>query len=94
MIDHHARGEQVEHELDGLITRRHGARVAEEGHRPSEELWAASERTYFAHQAEEQRRERLAYHEGQAVRLSSTLADLVAFHKAEAEKYLPKGDAA
>ncbi len=67
MIDHHARGEQVEHELNGLITRRHGARVAEEGHRAGEELWAASERTYFAHQAEEQRLARLAYHEGPSV---------------------------
>ncbi len=94
-IDDHARGEKVEHELDGLIRKRHALRVKTEGHRPSEEMWAASERAYFARLNEEQRLARLAYHQGQAARLSSTLGSLVAYHEGQAEKYRdqPKGAA-
>ena len=92
-----APGEAVESELDRLITRRHDQRLKDEGHRPSEELWAASERAYFARRDEERRLERLTYHEGQAARLSGALGALVAYHEAEAEKcrsQLTKGDAA
>jgi hypothetical protein len=82
----------VDLELDRLINRR-----ASQDRRPDpderEELWKAGVRAHNARREEEQRLARLAYHEGQALRLSSTLADLVAFHKAEAEKYLPKGAA-
>ncbi len=89
-----SKGEQVEREIDQFIQKRHEGRVRDEGERCKEEIWAASERTYFAHQAEEQRLARLAFHEGQAVRLSSTLGHLVAYHEEQAEKYRPKGDAA
>ena len=43
-----SRGEQAEADLDRLITRRHDHRAAENGHRPSEELWQESVRTYNA----------------------------------------------
>ena len=53
------RGEAIEHDLDALITRRHDQRVQDEGHRPREELWAASERAYFARRDEDRCLERL-----------------------------------
>ncbi len=92
-----AKGEKVEADLTHLIERRHERRVKDEGHRPSEELWAASERAYFARRDEGRCLERLTYHEGQAARLSGALGALVAHHEAEAEKHrdqLTKGDAA
>ncbi len=82
-----SKGEQVEHELDAMIRKRHEQRVKVEGHRPAEEMWAASERRYIARLDEEQRRQRFLFHEGQAARLSSTLGSLVAYHQAEAEKF-------
>jgi hypothetical protein len=54
-----APGEAIEHELDALITRRHDQCVKDEGHRPSEVLWAASERAYFARRDEDRCLERL-----------------------------------
>jgi len=82
-----AAGESVEHELTRLIEKRHEKRVASEGERPAEELWAASERAYFARQDERRCLELLTYHEGQAARLSTTLRALVAQHEADAERY-------
>ena len=90
-----AAGEGGERELDRFISSRHEKRVKGEGHRPSEELWAASERAYFARRDEERCLERLTYHEGQAARLGGVLGVLVAHHRAEAEKYrnrLTKGE--
>jgi hypothetical protein len=81
------RGEMVEAELGRLIEKRHDKRVLEEGERPAFEAWQESERRYFARIEEGRHRERLAYHEGQAARLSNTLGGLVAHHEAEAEKY-------
>jgi hypothetical protein len=37
VIDEHARGEQVENEIDAMIRRRHDARVIQEGERPAHE---------------------------------------------------------
>jgi hypothetical protein len=85
------RGEKVESELDGLISKRDRQRRQTEGERRIEEAWQESERRYFARIEEERRRERLAYHEDQAARLSNVLGSLVAYHEAEAMKYLPKG---
>ena len=42
------RAEATEKELDSLIRRRHDQRASENGHRPSEELWQQSVRTYNA----------------------------------------------
>ena len=50
-----APGEMVEAEIDAFISKRHDRRVVEEGHRASEELWAASERAYFVRRREENR---------------------------------------
>jgi predicted acetyltransferase len=50
-----SRSEQVETDLHRLIERRHDQRVLSEGERAAEELWAESERRYFARQREENR---------------------------------------
>ena len=50
-----SRRETVAAEIDAFISRRHDRRVAEEGERPEEEMWAASERAYFARRREENR---------------------------------------
>src|ERR671916_456476 len=50
-----ARGERVEAELDAMIRRHHDQRVASGDERAAEELWAESERRYFARQREENR---------------------------------------
>jgi hypothetical protein len=60
------RGELTEKELDTLIARRHDQRVEDEGHRPSEELWAASEKAYFASRREEMRAAWSEHHQGPA----------------------------
>jgi hypothetical protein len=82
-----ATGEKVEAEIDAFASRRHEQRVKNEGERLAEEVWMESERAYFARRDEDRRLERLAYHEGQAQRLSGVLGSLVAHHQAEAEKY-------
>ena len=46
-------GERAEAHLDALITKRHEARVKDEGERPAEEAWAESERVYFAKRQQE-----------------------------------------
>jgi hypothetical protein len=79
-----SKGEAVEHELTAMIERRHDRRVVEEGERPAEGAWGASERRYFARLEEQRRRQRLAYHEEQAARPGHTLG---AYHEAEARKY-------
>jgi hypothetical protein len=48
-----SRSEKVE--LDAMIRRRDDARRKEEGDRPAEEMWAESERRYFARRSEENR---------------------------------------
>jgi hypothetical protein len=57
-----SRSEQVETDLDRLIQRRHDQRVQTEGERLEEELWAESERRYFARQREENRIAWCAYY--------------------------------
>jgi hypothetical protein len=54
--------EQVETDLDRLIERRHDQRVQIEGERAAEELWAESERRYFARRREENRIAWCAYY--------------------------------
>jgi hypothetical protein len=82
-----AAGESAERELDRFVSSRYEKRARSEGHRPSEELWAASERAYFARRESQSCLELLTFHEGQAARLSGALGALVAHHQAEAEKY-------
>jgi hypothetical protein len=52
-----------------------------------EALWASSVRAHQRRIAEERRAELLAWHEGQAARLSNTLGTLIAYHQAEAARY-------
>lgn len=91
------RSELVEAELDRLVEKRHDLRVAEEGERPAEAIWAESERAYDARRLAENRAAWLDYHEGQAARHRGVLEALVAYHEAEAIKYRRhrhEGDAA
>jgi hypothetical protein len=87
-----ARSEQVEHELTGLIERRHDKRVAEEGHRPSEEMYEESTRHYREQMHAQARVEWHLHHTEQACRLRRTLEQLTDYHEQEAEKYRPKGE--
>jgi hypothetical protein len=55
-----ARGEAVESELDAFISKRHEARVRDEGERAVEDAWAESSRELAACQRDEEDRGRLA----------------------------------
>jgi hypothetical protein len=61
-MDTFAKGEATEKELDALIRKRHDQRVASEGERAEEELWAESERKYAARRREENRIAWCAYY--------------------------------
>ena len=86
-MDTIARSEMVEKELDTMIRRRHDKRVASEGERAAEEMYEASCRRFSERELTQRLWERLRYHEGQARRLSTTVAAIVACHKAEAQRY-------
>jgi hypothetical protein len=86
-----SRSEEVEHELNRLIERRHDQRTAEEWHKPSEELWQESVERYKAERDRQLRTEWAEYHQGQAERHRAVLEELIADHEEQAEKYLPKG---
>ncbi len=79
-----AHGEAVEASLDAFIAQCHDKRMKAEGRDRPEELWMANERRYRERTV--RLWERLRYHEGQAKRLSATVAELVAGHEAEAER--------
>ncbi len=80
------RSEMVASELNGLITRRHDARVAEEGERPAEEAWMESERAHNARLREENRLAWCQYHREQAARLRRTLEPLIRKHEEAAAR--------
>ena len=77
-----SQGEKVEGELDILIERRENERRKTEGHRPSEEMWAESERVYFARRQEENRTAWCDYHR----RLQALHQGLADEHDAELKK--------
>ena len=85
------RGEMVESDLDRLITKRHDQHAAENGHRPSEELWAESERAFDARREAESREAWAAYHRSAAERIERTAAQIAAEHRVRAEMLLPNG---
>ena len=89
--------ERVEGELDRLITKRHDQRVAEEDHRPSEELWQASVERYNAERKRKLRAAWCSYHRDQAARHRRTLEALIACHEEAAAQLMdhePKGETA
>jgi hypothetical protein len=91
-----SRSEGVEHELNRLIERRHDRRLAEERHRPSEELWQESVERYNAERDRQLRTEWAEYHQGQAVRHRAVLKALIATHEEQAAKLMeeqPEGAA-
>ncbi len=81
-----AAGERVEDELDAFISRRHDRRVTDEGERPTEAEWMESERRHDVRRRAENGAAWRAYHEGQAARHRTVLADLIASHEREAER--------
>jgi hypothetical protein len=83
-----SKGEAVEADLEAFITRRHDYCVAKEGHRPSEDMYEESTRRYQERMHATARVEWHLHHVTQAERLRRTLEDLIAFHEAEAQKYL------
>jgi len=91
-----SRSEGVEHELNRLIERRHDRRLAEERHRPSEELWRESVERYKAERDRQLRTEWAEYHQGQAARHRAVLKALIATHEEQAVKLMeeqPEGAA-
>jgi hypothetical protein len=82
------RGEQVEGELDALIERRHDKRVAEEGHRPSEEMYEESARRYQEQMRAAARYEWQLHHATQAERLRRTMEELISHHEGEPAKLM------
>lgn len=84
-----APGEQVEHELDVFISRRHEQRVRSEGERAVEAAWRESERKHEAARRAANQSAWHAYHLSAAERLRATLGSLIRKHEAEAERYQP-----
>jgi hypothetical protein len=56
-------------DIDTLITRRHDQRIQSEGERAAEEMWAESERRYFARQRERNRWEWVRFYDRMAASL-------------------------
>lgn len=69
-----APGENVESEIDAMISRRNDRRVSEEGERPLEDAWAAAERREAARRREENLEGWRAWHGRRAV-LYAALAE-------------------
>ena len=83
-----SRAESVERELDRLIERRHDQRAAEEGHRPSEELWEASVRLYNARLNRERREEWIAFYLAQAAAAQHNGQIIAAENRAKAHRLM------
>lgn len=81
-----APGEHTETGIDNLISRRHDARIRDEGERQEEELWRESERRHIAAKREENRQAWAQYHQEQAERHRASLESLVADHEAQAQR--------
>ncbi len=86
-MDTVARGEQVESDLDRLITKRHDQRAAENGHRPSEELYMESVRRHHAQRQQQLAGAWLRHHERQLSNQRTTFALLERHHRQEIAKY-------
>ena len=81
-----AAGERTEAELDQLVSRCHDRRVVEEGERPLEEAWKASERRHNARLRAENEAAWVSFHRGQAERHRRTLEALVRGHEEAAAR--------
>ena len=95
-----APGEWVEKELDATIARFDKKRREEEGERPAEAPWVASERRQEARRRKELHAEWAAFHQHQERRVRANSEVLIlhhreraAYHEEQIEKYLPKGAA-
>ena len=90
-MDTKTRGEQVEADLDRLITKRHDLRMASEEQTRIEDGWAESVRVYNALQEAQSREAWAEYHRSAAERIERTAAQIAAEHRARAEMLLPNG---
>jgi hypothetical protein len=88
-----APGEDVEHEIDGFISRRHEQRVASEGERDEEAVWRESERRHNAARRARNAAAWADYHLCMAAAARANLEALASHHEQQAERYLPKGAA-
>ena len=86
------RGELVEAELDRLIERCHGCRVTDDGERPAEEAWAASERLHSARRERENRAAWYGYLMASADSIERTAAEIAAGKRAQAERLMQRTD--
>ena len=82
-----AKGEATEQDLDLFIERRHDQRVAAEGERAEEELWAVSAAKYAARRQRELAQQWLAYHIARRRTHRHTFALLDAHHAQEIARY-------
>jgi ABC-type phosphonate transport system ATPase subunit len=85
----HSEAREPDAELARMIERH--SRKGEVDSDEREEIWKESVRRYNARRRQELRSEWHVHHVGQAERLRRTLEMLIAFHEAEAERYLAKG---
>ena len=81
------REEQLETDLENLISRQHDKRGRETGRdRALEEMWAESSRKHAEKQRQQARLEWHLHHTDQAERLRRTLESLIAYHEERAEE--------
>jgi hypothetical protein len=93
-------GERAEASLTAFIGKRDEQRRAEEGERPAEELWAASERIYAAKRWRQRAWDWVRFYQEQAVRAERNGAEVAAANRRKAEALISelenetKGEAA
>jgi hypothetical protein len=80
--------EAAEAQLERFITQRHEKRVADEGERAAEEMYAESVRRYQEREMRQIRAEWYGWHCDQAERHRRTLEALISHHEGEAERLL------
>jgi hypothetical protein len=86
-MDTVSRTEQVESDLTRLIEKRHDRRVAEESHRPSEELYQESCRRFAEARRLENTRAWFEFHDAQVRRHEVMYGLLVEHHRQERREY-------
>ena len=89
-MDTVSRSEQVESDLDRLITKRHDQRATEGAHKPSEDLWAESVRRHNLKLERDELIARYLYHRAHRGRIGRMASGLMAEHDAAAEHYAAK----
>lgn len=81
------RAEQVESDLNSLITKRHERRVVEEGERPALEMWQESERKHAAERQKQLAFDWIQYHEERLAGQRRIFSLLATHHRSEIQRY-------